>query len=292
MILLVLLVITISLLFYTPESKNVNKTIFTTSNVEEIDRIEISNGSSEIILTSKGRQWELNDNYTAHVARINDLFVILEKINARRKVSKEVQSNLKTLFDANGATINIYAGDLRVKQLRVVENNKGTLSYFIDNDGTGYICNITGYNYHIAQLFNLDVKGWRSNYVFSSNWSTLEKLGVSYPNRDGFEIRYDPKGYYVNKVVELDTAKMYSYLEQISFLQVDQFLEIPPESLEEEQPTLNLSVYDAADNSISISFYNEDGKYLGLIDSTEWAIFNKRDIMNLSRNTQWFEAQN
>ena len=282
-----LLIVTAALFFYNSNSNKPKSNQFRLSTIDKIDRIEIDNPNGNIVLSLKGRQWKLNEKYTANIARMNDLFVILEKVNTRRKVGKEEQEKMEMLFESSGAMVRVFTGDYQVKQFKIVENDKGTLTYYIDEDGTGYICNISGYNYHIAQLFNLNHKGWRSNYIFSSNWTTLEKLEVKYPEEDGFAIRYDPSGYYIDNVSNLDSAKMYNYLEQISYLQVDQFLEEAPERI--GKSSVNLSVSDAGEQSINLSFYKKGDIFYGSIDSIEWALFKPRDVLNLMKTKDWFE---
>lgn len=287
-ILVVLIVATTIIFMYQPQSKNINKNRFSLSNIERVDRVEISRSKQELVLTRKGRQWKLNGGYTANIARINDLLVIIEKVNVRRKVLDSEQEGLNNLIKQKGVIIKVFSGNEKLKEYSVVENAKGTLSYFIDKAGIGYICNIPGYNYHIANLFSLDDKGWRSNYVFASNWTTLDKLTVDIIDQEGFELHYDPAGYYIDSVDDLDTAKMYNYMERVSFLQAIRFLEKAPDPVGDL--SLNISVYDAGNKSINLTFYQEGEKYYGWIDSTEWSVYHKSDILNLIRSKEWFET--
>lgn len=284
-----LIIVTFSVAYYNPSTTaDFDKNSFALTNTELVDRIEISGSEIENILTLSGRQWKLNNEFMADLVKINDLFTIIEKINARRKVLGNEKEKLLTEFVKNGIEVRVFSQDEILLKYKITENEKKTLTYLLNDEGEVFVGNIPGHNYHIAKLFILNTKAWRTNYVFASNWTTLEKMEIFYPEKQGFNILYDPSGYYVENIQELDTAKMYNYLEQVSFLQVTEFLDDEPEVVGENQ--LNITVEDAGNNTISLSFYkNEGGNHYGLIDSLEWATFRSKDVESLIKSKSWFE---
>ncbi|MDH5474867.1 MAG: DUF4340 domain-containing protein [Cyclobacteriaceae bacterium] len=291
-VLIGLIILTIGVSFYTPSSAtDYDKKVFSLSNTNLVDRIEIKSSNEENVFTLSGRQWELNGNFIADLNRINDLFTILEKVNARRRVSGIEKENALKLLSEIGIEVSVYSeNEIRI-HYKIVENKKQTLTYFLADDGEVFVGNVPGQNYHIATLFKLTGKEWRTNYVFASNWTTLEKMNISYPDEQGFSIIYDPSGYYIENVIELDTSKMYNYLEQVSFLQVVTFLDKQPAKTGKNK--LSIKVQDAGDNAINLSFFsNEEGMYYGLIDSLEWAVFRSKDVENLKKKRNWFENKN
>ena len=288
-VLLGLLVITSVVLFYEPSSSHDGtKDLFSIENITEINHVIIKNKTGEVKLKLAGREWEVNDKFAANVARINDLFVIFQKVNVRRKVAKAEQQNLLSKFESEGVSVEIFANNSSVKAYKILQNDKETLTYFIDEDIV-YVCNIPGSSYHIARLFLLDEEGWRSKYVFAANWNTLEKLAVTYLDNSGFTISYDPKGYFVEGVDALDTTKMYHYLEQISYLQVESFLLSKPEK--SLSSLFTIDVVDAGSQSLSITFYRTEDRYFGSINESQWALFRKRDVELLMTKKENFEQK-
>lgn len=287
-VLLGLIIVTFITAYYNPSTNDgFDKSQFSLTNTELVDRIEIEGLEEKNILTLSGRQWKLNNEFMADLVRVNDLFGIIEKISARRKVSDIEKEKLLTASIKNSIEVHVFAQDEVLLKYKIMENEKKTITYLLNDEGEIYVGNIPGYNYHIAKLFNLNSKGWRTNYVFASNWTTLEKMEIFYPDKQGFNIFYDPSGYYVDNIQELDTAKMYDYLEQVSYLQVKEFLDSEPEVVGNNQ--LDIIVQDAGINTISLSFYKDkEGNQYGLIDSLEWATFKSKDVEKLMKSREWF----
>ena len=286
LIVLILLTIAATMVSYT-EKNGEERDSFTIAEIDQIDRIAIQTNDETVELSLVAGQWKVNNKHSADLARINDLFVIFEKINIRGKVPENEIEGLLTLRDKSQIVATVFNGEDLLKTYALFENEKGTITYLEGDAGEFYICNIPGHTYHIAQLFGMRSNEWRSNYVFASNWTTLEEMQISYPERDGFAIKYSPKGYFVEDAISLDSAKMFDYLERVSFLQAKEFLTESPQNLLDKQ--LQIDVRDAGTKSIHMEFFNtNEGGYVGYIDSVEWASFRSNDIISLIKSKDYF----
>ena len=107
-------------------------------------------------------------------------------------------------------------------------------------------------------------------------------MKIAYPDgREGFSIHYSASGYYVDGVANLDTAAMYTYLEQVSFLQVAGFQNEPPAG--DTPPQLNISVQDASANQMTLTFLQSGFDYYAQIDSLNGHGFRPGDVLALMR---------
>ena len=138
-------------------------------NAQTIDQVVISKRGDTISLRAEGRKWTLNDTYTANLARMNDLLIVLKDVNARRKAAQKDQSTLKKQLETEGVNVRVYEKNQLVHSFFVDENEKGTLTYFMVEGGEVYIVNIPGHTYHVADLFKFNTQDWRTKYIFAAN---------------------------------------------------------------------------------------------------------------------------
>jgi hypothetical protein len=254
--------------------------------VNSLTQITITNASTDITLSKTGRQWSLNDKFTADPSKINDLLGILSEVSVRREVAAELQS---TLTSSDNYKVTLYDSDQVIQSFEVSQNKQGTLTYFIDE--LAYVVNIPGYSYHIADIFTLSTPDWRSPYVFASNWNTLDKMQIKFSpdSVHNFEIVYDNLGYTIPSIANLDTAAMYTYMEQISFLQVQNYL--PPIDSISKSPDLNVTIVDVGDQQMVLDFYIYEGQTVGRINKEEWAFFDWNQVNSLRKSPEDFTLE-
>ena len=285
---IILVVITTIVALYRPSVNklDIDKEYFALKEkVNNLDRITITNSSADISLQKEGRKWSLNNEYTADPTKINDLLGVLSEVSVRRKAAANIQEKLKSSKSVHYA-VSLFSSGALIQSFEVAENDQGTLTYFIDD--IVYVVNIPGYNYHIADIFALPPSEWRSPYVFASNWTTLDKMQISYSQRqeDNFEIIYDNLGYIIPSVSPLDTAAMYEYMQQISFLQVQSYL--PSVDSITRPSDLNIIIKDVGDQQMILDFYIYKSETLGLINNREWAIFDQNQVNSLLKSSADF----
>jgi len=285
---IILLAITISVGIFRPSANklDIDKEYFALKEkVNDLNRITITGANTNILLYKEGRQWSLNNELTADPSKINDLLGVLSEVSVRRKAATNIQEKISSSVSSN-YDVSLFTGDVLVQSFEVTENDQGTLTYFIDD--IAYVVSIPGYNYHIADIFTLTSAEWRSPYVFASNWTTLDKMQINYPQKQeyDFEIIYDNLGYFIPSVPQLDTAAMYDYMQQISFLQVQSYL--PAVDTISRPSDLNITIKDVGDQQMILDFYIYDSKILGLINNEEWGIFDRNQVKSLLKSSTDF----
>lgn len=278
------IVTTIVAMFDGSNTLDVERNLFVVANTNVIDKVEVSFGDETNTLTLVNRQWHLNKKHTANLARINDLFIILNEVSVRRKAGKTEQEELKKKLLNDGAKVQLHSNDQLLETYYYGSNEKKSLTYQMRKGQEVYIVNIPGHNYHIASLFELSAEDWRTAYVFASNWTTFDRMEVTYPessDKQKFSINYDRTGYFVPTVENLDSAKMYEYLEQVSYLQVVNYLDKPllPEGA---KSLATIAIFDIDANVASIEFFPfDDSRVIGKISEVEWASFRLKDLERL-----------
>lgn len=288
---IILLVITITLGLYRPDADklDIDKGRFSLrEKVNEIDQITIVSPQSNITLQKDGRNWSLNNTYSADPSKVNDILGVLSEVSARRIAASNIQDELKSDKSIK-YKVTLFANDQTIKSFDVAENDQGTLTYFIDE--TAYVVNIPGYNYHVANIFNLKALDWRSPYVFASNWTDLDKMSISYPenNEGNFDIVYDNVGYSIPFINKLDTSAMYDYMQQVSVLQVQAFL-LPIDSVSKISD-LSITIKDVGDQQMVLEFYIYDNLTFGCINNQEWVMFDPKDVNLLLKLRQDFSTE-
>jgi hypothetical protein len=289
---IMLLSITIIVSLYRPDNNkiDIDRDHFSLrEKVNDITKVTINSSKNDISLSKSGRKWSLNETHTADPSKINDLLGILSEISVRRKAATSIHEAIGS-DTTNQYIVTLFADDQIIKSFAVAENESETLTYFID-DFT-YVVNIPGYNYHVADIFSPNASQWRTPYVFVSNWTQLDKMLISYPNDStlNFEIVYDKLGYNIPAVHQLDSSVMYDYMEQISFLQVQNY--IPSIDSISRPSDLNIIVKDVGDQQMVLDFYIYPTQAFGLINNQEWAIFGHDQINSLLKIPQDFGTKN
>ena len=288
----VLFIITVAIGVYRPDVNklDIDKDHFSLKEkINEIDKIVISSSLSSVLLQKERRKWSLNKTFTADPIKINDLLGVLSEVSVRRKVATSVYEKLNSA-EVEKYSVTLFTNNKVIKSFEVAENAQGTLTYFIKN--IAYVVNIPGYNYHLADIFNLPASDWRSPYVFASNWTTLDKMQISYPKNSAanFEIVYHNTGYVIPSINQLDTALMYSYMEEISSLQIQSYLPSAPDSISNPSD-LNITVKDVGGQQIVLDIYIYQDLALAQINDEEWAIFDRNQVESLLKYPQDFDTE-
>jgi len=116
-------------------------------------------------------------------------------------------------------------------------------------------------------------------------------MKISYPSNQkaNFEIIYNKLGYGILGVNNLDSAKMYDYMQQVSFLQVAEFLD-PVDSIA-SNADISITVEDVGDKEIALDFFIFENEILGRINNQEWARFDKNTVLSLLHKKEDFELK-
>lgn len=282
--------------FNRKEEEIVDKNIFRVEDLKQIDKIILTKNKQAIELKFDGARWKVN-NQLADRSMIDVLFATLQQSEPKRAVTESLQDSISTLLKTEGVKVSLYSADDLQKEFFAGGNPNKTQAYFKNpSDDESYVVVIPGYRVYTSGIFELEENGWKDKYVFNFNWKnfqTLKSVVPGFPKSD-FEIGMGKTYFEVKGLVSVDTTKLNDYLDAISFLTVDQFInkeEVTSyDSLVSGKPFLELQVSDVSGKNYSLSLYETGNKtyVLGIIQGSQPAFFDKRKIAGILKKRDWF----
>jgi hypothetical protein len=124
----------------------------------------------------------------------------------------------------------------------------------------------------------------------------FRELSASFPGQPeaGFTVRRDNNNISISGLAEPDTARLNSFLDEVSLLTAQEFTERGMDSVRDQIPIMRIIVKDVANREYSLDLYPQVGTndpYLGLVNGTDPALFDSRTVRNLLRRRDYFTAQ-
>lgn len=178
-----------------------NEKKFSVNEVEEIDKIFLSDrNGNNITLSKKENYWEVNEKYRVRPDAIKTLLSTVQQISIQSPVSESSYNNVIKQLATTGVKVEIYYNN-SVKTYTVggsTNNHLGTYM-LMDNAEYPYILHILGFNGFLAprygiQGYKLNINNWRDNKVFKINSEEIRKLSLyDYnENKNSFTINCQP----------------------------------------------------------------------------------------------------
>lgn len=280
---------------------SVSRDKFSYQDPSEINRVVFTTDTSTHSLTFEGHEWLVDQEYKADASRISVLFAILKQMRVRRQVSKQQQERIAQKLEQEGVKVDFYEGDKLVHQFFIAGDEESSLTYVAATpEEQAYIVEIPGYRNFLAGIFQLDKNGWRDPLVFDINWSNLSQVRVIYPDQqqNSFNVTYDDPFYRVSEVEQTDSTKLVDFLDEVSLLYVNDYLNEHEEQKFAEYikpgPQAAIQVEDVGNNVYTLEIYDNlpNGKeIIGRIDSTHYAVFNVNMIRSILRPARFFEEK-
>jgi len=299
-LLLALNILLLAAVLFSLQSNDKNTTLsvsqqeFTLEDTSGISKIEL--GSNTLI--KKGiDEWEVNENYKVQPSRMQSLLAVLGRIQIKRPVPEASVDSVKILLAKSDFKVTIYNEDGIVKSFEIAGSGENTYARLGPNK-VPYIVYIPGYFVNIYELFNISEQAWRDKRVIYTTWRTLQKLEINYTGdaKNSLAISFDSSFYKVDGVARLDSAKLYTYIQQYQEFEVDAFVRNDSNlknSLSETSPfcvmVLN-DLYESRNNSLLI--YPNDSTVYGVVEkSGEIVKMNRNMLRNYLVSKQEFEKQ-
>ncbi|MEM6522817.1 MAG: hypothetical protein AAF693_03450 [Bacteroidota bacterium] len=291
---LVLVIITVCVITFQADNDRINvaKGLFAVGDVTLIDEVILAGKEVNLLEFTNGT-WILNKSYKADPQRVTVLFAILKQNRIRRKVANRLVAVVDNAFSEKGVDVQFLAGEQLIKEFKVV--GLDGLTYF--NDGTeSYVVEIPGYRVDLAGIFELDNGGWRNPLVFDINWANLKEVNMIFPSRpdEQFDVIYKRRYYTIRDSQSVDSTKLTDFLDNVSLMYVKDYLsneEALDNGLDSSSPQASIVVSDVGANQYTLTIYNsinEEDEVIGLIDSTNYAIFDFNMIRKVLRPKKYF----
>ncbi|HMV08831.1 MAG TPA: DUF4340 domain-containing protein [Cyclobacteriaceae bacterium] len=284
----------ILIMIFNRDSSAVDKTVFQVADLKSVDKVVLERDSSkvELMLDASGR-WRVNGEL-ADPAMVDVLFATIQQAEPKRKISDKLTDSLTALLHTQGVHVSLFQSNERVSDFYAGGNASKTQAYFLkEGDDNVYVMAIPGYRVYTSGIFELESPGWKDKYVFGFNWQNFKNLNVVFTASpaDNFDVVMDKLP--VITGVQADTAKLNSFLDNVSLLTVDQYLTTAQASVYDSArfiPPVEITVTDLSGKTYALTLYPEPRKpvVFGMVQGRYPAVFNSRKILPLMKSKGWF----
>jgi len=300
-ILLAMLTLLTLLVFWWVQPENrldVEENLFQVEDLSTISRVTLESDDAVVRLNYDGARWRLNDSLAVDGDMISVLFATLQQARPKRAVARSAKDSVFQELKSSGVTVSLYEGDALRKQFIAGGNQAKTQAYFADPEsGEVYVMTIPGYRVYVAGILELEPHGWRDKFVFNFNWRNFKRLDVRWPGKpaENFVVSMHKKAFGIEGMAEADTAKLNSFLDDVSLLTVESYLPEPVlrDSLQLLEPHLEIQVADIANRSYRLRLFATRGSdpVFGLVQGGQAAVFNAGKIRQISKPRSFFRKK-
>lgn len=278
-------------------TERVNKDIFKVADLQAADRVVLESRNGKVALTFNGSRWKVNDRYDADRNMIEVLLATLREAEPKRPVAASLQDSLRSELTENGIRVSIYAAQNPLRRFIAGGNALKTQAYFMDEATREvYLMTIPGYRVYVTGILELTENQWRDKYAFGFNWRNFASLEAEFPERPAENFRVSMQGNFFNieGMPRTDTAKLNTFLDHISLLTVNEYLEPGrfTDSLTRAKPLMIIKVLDIAKKEYSLEIFRERTSQVpGLLQKKQGVVFNRLKIQPILRPKSFFKAQ-
>ncbi len=186
-------------------------------------------GKTHTLNPSKsGEEWFIDNTYP-----IRDQFLALiqtgfSRLKAKRVLSKEFVVQADSLFTTQGVEVNWISPEGK-GQFMVVGNPNDPNSSYYRSKALGsdtYVAFVPGFTGDISNIFELEPGEWRKKTILAASSRTLQSIHLNYPGKaaESFILSFINGDYQVIDVPQVDSTKLYTYMEAYEQLSVDKYL--------------------------------------------------------------------
>lgn len=276
-----------------------DKNIFNNFDVRSIDQVRLESSRGVVNLKYDGSRWMVNEAYPADPAMIEVLFATTLQAVPKRPVPAQWQDSIANVLKTDGTVVTMHSGGETEVSFSAGGNAAKTQAWFLRSDQqVPYVMQIPGYRVYVSGIFELNESGWRDKRIFAFNWRlNFKDLETTYARNkdDNFRVELRDQLLTVQGLNEVDSARLNQYLNDVSQLAADEFVEAnkPLDSLARTAPVMVLTVHDVGRTyQLQLFPYTDSqGRVAGLVGGSQWAMFNRRAVTSISRPRRFFEPK-
>lgn len=273
---------------------------FSFTDTLSISKIILKNKSSSLELNRNLNIWFTKNQLKTHREYIKELMTIIQSIEARKIVYKDMESSVIKKMKANGVNFDIYSGAENIKNYTFLIDSSGIFAQMPDGDL--FECSINNDNSNLSFIQNLNEHFWKDKTLFNSRIADINYLKVSYKNKpnDGFEIKRGLNKFSISEIPKYDSLKLLSYLDLYRKVEVFTYdiqnKKNISDSLSKLQPDFMIELTDKIpekSNSISIYYQSkQNGQIYAFVGkNNDLAIIKPRIFEYLLQKRSFFEKK-
>jgi hypothetical protein len=281
------------------ESKiEVDENALIVNDLSNVDRIEMESTRGKVVLRYDGNKWVVNDQYPADRRSIQVLFGTVENIKPRRPVGEKQLEKVKDALKANGTTVRFFVKDILVKTYLAGGDPQKPEAWFQVGESDPLIVNIPGYRVYSAGVFEQNANDWRDKRVFSLRWQNFKSLTTTFTKDPKETFTISGKGNYfaVEGLAPVDTAKVNTYLDDVSLLVGESFYAIGQrpriDSLVAGPTSFEVTVTDVGNNSFRLEVFpplRSESNVFGRVNG-EYMVFPRSEMARIAKKKSWFRG--
>jgi hypothetical protein len=275
----------------------VSRSMFKDFDFKSIDQVVLESKKGRVDLKFNGTKWKVNNQFDADQSMVEVLFATLQQAEPKRPLATDIQDSIITGLKQQGVKVSVVSAGQSALTFYAGGNAQKTQAYFatIDDDPKSYLVTIPGYRVYASGIFEVPEKDWKNKYVFGFNWRNFQRLEAEFPGQreNNFEVVPNDNYFSVAGIISVDTAKLNTFLDDISLLTVDNYLEEAAEdSIPQSSPIMVLKVKDIGQRVYTLQLFQPklSGDAIpGLINGIQWALFHPAKIRRIQKSKAFFE---
>ena len=275
----------------------VDKTLFRLPDYQSVNKVTFESKSKKVELAFNGSRWKVNGNYNADRNMVQVLFATLQQAEPKRPVATAARDSIKNLLIENGVKVSLYNGEQLQQEFIAGGNETKTQAYF-EAVGSNdiYVMTIPGYRVYVSGIMELTENQWRDKLVFAFNWQNFERLTVEFPDKpdENFSVALQNNLFAVEGLTKTDTAKLNTFLDNVSLLTANEFLELGTtvDSLKAVKPFMTIRAFDIGKKEYALNLFREVGSTVpGVIQNEDGVLFSRIKIQQIIRPKSFFKAK-
>jgi hypothetical protein len=300
LILLAILVASTLLAFWWVQPENripVDQDAFRVPDLKAISKVELVSDSGTVTLSFNGGHWTVNGD-DADGNMINVLFATLQQARPRRMVGHTRRDSIYQVLVKHGVQVSLYEGNQLTKTFIAGGNAAKTQAFFADAVTQDvYVMAIPGYRVYVSGIFEMRESGWWDKLVFGFNWATFKSLKAEFPRTpsENFTVAMLRNRFGVEGIAETDTARLNTFLDDVSLLAVDEYVSEPglKDSLLAMQPLMHITVADVGNRTYDLKLFVPEApsRISGVVQDSRVAFFSRRKVHSLLKSKSFFKKK-
>ncbi len=288
LLILSIVVIIIALLPLLKNNENglsVDKNKFTLNPQTVITDVMLSSDLISNTLSYINGTWQVNEKYELDPNMRDVFFSVLSQFEIRKTVSVLIQDSIATLSKKKGIQVSILNNEEVLKKYWILGNSATQTSFITDEENNSYRIHIPGYRSYVAGIFEVPEADWRTRRVFSALFTNLNSLKIEYPTE---EIEFNYKNsFFEIKDIKADSTQLITALENLLFLQTDQYLqpkEYPTymgDEFSTKSPIASITAIKLSGAKEVVEIFETEKPspyYLGITPDQSFCLFNKKRL--------------
>ncbi|MCX7742976.1 MAG: DUF4340 domain-containing protein [Flavobacteriales bacterium] len=242
---------------------------FKVEDTASIDKIFMADKSNrKVLLTKENGRWIVDHEFPARVDLINDLLILLKRIEVKQYVPKSALENVIKSLAVYSTKVEIYQKGKLTKTMYVGGPTQDHLGTYMLLEGSSipFICYVPGFRGYLTPYFMPMPEEWRDRMIFAYHINDIQKIRMEFVNLpdQSYEVTHD-KGRFEIKLLKsntilhnFDTLAVKDWMKNFKNIGFESFLDVNKarlDSVTAKYGIYKISVIQTDGNIRSVALY-------------------------------------